>query len=632
MYCTNPIRAVRCFPETVFNTEAPRHQDTKLVPGYSGCRYALPPGNLTSFLHFLVRLALAQRSDLIMARLFPPELPSLVLNDSRRSAERRFYVECGRLLPDSMSVFYGVTWLAKKRGGDARDGEADFVLVDRDGGLLVIEVKGGQIGLDGRTGKWSSRDRDGVAHPIENPVEQAKRNRYALLEKIHMLPGWGNHWVPIGHAVAFPDCVPEHGAALLDLPEEIAIFQDSLRWLPEKIGAIYRFWQSEDADRRGLDEVRLRILERTFAPQLATRVPLGTALREEERQIVQLTEQQRSILDGLKRHRRVAISGGAGTGKTFLAVEKAKALAEEGYRTLLTCFNKGLGDYLRASVGERENLTVKHFHLLCDDVAKAAGVVPRGPAELGSDQEFFDRELPEALTKALEISPSERFDAIVVDEGQDFSHADWWVALQLTLGDPDDGILYVFHDANQNLFSTEGGAPEGLTSFDLTENLRNTQTIHALASRYYDGDDQRAVGPEGRPVEFIEANGEQAIRRELSKVLHHLIKDMQVPAEDIAILSGHRPEKGPLAGLDRIGAFELTESTDPEPGKVTFVTIHRFKGLERPVVVLLDIDSYIERATDEILYVGLTRARSHLVVIGGAHALEALNENNSEKK
>lgn len=291
-----------------------------------------------------------------------------------------------------------------------------------------------------------------------------------------------------------------------------------------------------------------------------------------------------------------------------------------------------MGEYLRASVGERDNLTVKHFHLLCDDVARSAGIAVRAPAQLGSEQEFFHRELPEALTKAMEVAPSEHFDAIVVDEGQDFAHADWWVALQLALADPDDGILYVFHDANQKLFSTEGAAPEGLITFDLTENLRNTQTIHALASRYYDGDEQRAVGPEGRPVEFIEANDEQAVRRELSRALHHLIKDMQVPAEDIAILSGHRPEKSPLAGLDRVGAFELTESTDPKPGKVTFVTIHRFKGLERPVVVLLDIDSYVERNTTELLYVGLTRARSHLVVIANAQSLETLSANKAERQ
>jgi len=526
-----------------------------------------------------------------------------------------------RLLPEDMMVFYGVAWLAKRRNGDARDGEADFLLIDRERGLLVVEVKGGKIARDGKTGRWTSTDRGGAVHSLDDPVEQAKRNKYALRDKIHSLPGWGKHWIRIGHAVAFPDCVIESGNTPLDLPEQIAIFADSLRWLPEKVDAIYRYWSSDELAKKGLDDVRMRLLERTFAPQIETRIPLGVSLNEEERQIVALTESQRTILTGLKRQRRVAVSGAAGTGKTFLALEKAKSLAAEGYRTLLTCFNKGLGEYLRESAGEQEKLTVKHFHLLCDDLAQAAGVTVMGPAKLASEQEFFDRELPEALIRALGMRPDARFDAIVVDEGQDFSQADWWVALQLALSDPDDSILYVFHDANQMLFSPDRGLPEGLTPFDLAENLRNTKAIHALASRYYEGGDLDAVGPDGRPVELIEADDAQAVRRELSRVLHHLIKDKHVPAEDIAILSGHRLEKGPLAGLDRVGAFELTESIEGEPGKVTVATIHRFKGLERPVVILIDIDSYVERDDSEVLYVGLTRARLHLVVLGSTDTI-----------
>ena len=69
-----------------------------------------------------------------MAQMFPSELPSSVLEDPRRSAERAMYDAFDRLLPEDMRVFYGVAWLAKRRNGDARDGEADFLLVDRERG------------------------------------------------------------------------------------------------------------------------------------------------------------------------------------------------------------------------------------------------------------------------------------------------------------------------------------------------------------------------------------------------------------------------------------------------------------------------------------------------------------------
>ena len=45
-----------------------------------------------------------------------------------------------------------------------------------------------------------------------------------------------------------------------------------------------------------------------------------------------------------------------------------------------------------------------------------------------------------------------RYDALIVDEAQDF-HPDWWVPLQLLLEDPDEGSLYVFYDDNQRIFA-----------------------------------------------------------------------------------------------------------------------------------------------------------------------------------
>ena len=172
--------------------------------------------------------------------MLPCALPESVVADPRRSAERVMYEAFERLLPDSMTVFYGVTWLAKRRGGDARDGEADFLVLDRARGLLVVEVKGGKVSRDAASGRWSSTDRKGTVHSIDDPAQQAKRNKFALMEKIRSLPGWGSHWIPIGHSVAFPDCVLDAGTLPHDLPESITVFSDSLKWLPEKIASVVR--------------------------------------------------------------------------------------------------------------------------------------------------------------------------------------------------------------------------------------------------------------------------------------------------------------------------------------------------------------------------------------------------------
>src|SRR5512145_2633996 len=123
----------------------------------------------------------------------------------------------------------------------------------------------------------------------------------------------------------------------------------------------------------------------------------------------------------------------------MLAMEKARRLAEAGYRVLVTCYNQNLGEWLKASL-EPHGITAQRFLSLCATYANKAGTIERQPDE--SDDSFYSR-LPYALCLALD-KLEDRFDAIIVDEGQDFDD-DWWDAIQLLLADPDDGVLYIFY-------------------------------------------------------------------------------------------------------------------------------------------------------------------------------------------
>jgi len=53
-------------------------------------------------------------------------------------------------------------------------------------------------------------------------------------------------------------------------------------------------------------------------------------------------------------------------------------------------------------------------------------------------------------------------------------------------------------------------------------------------------------------------------------------------------------------------------------------TIRRFKGLERPVIILVELSAKDAKTLDKLLYVGGSRARQHLVVIGTAALLARL--------
>ena len=243
--------------------------------------------------------------------------------------------------------------------------------------------------------------------------------------------------------------------------------------------------------------------------------------------------------------------------------------------------------------------------------------------------------------RALRTLPEPRFDAIVVDEGQDLDSV-WWLPLLDLLRDPATGIVYVFGDANQDLYHArepdELGVvmPESPPVFHLNENRRSTQAIHLFASRWAtpstDAPAPMAVGPEGRSVEtFTYTDGSvEECRRVLGTALRRIIDAGRVSASDVVVLTPRSNRSSWLMGADPVEAWPYRLMPEyghegavlPLPTKgneVRVATIFRFKGLESPVVVLAEIDGRV--AEDELaalLYVGATRARSHLVVIASA--------------
>jgi len=558
-----------------------------------------------------------------MAQMHPRPLPMGVQTDPRRGAERKVYEALDRTLDDRFSVFYGVAWLGRPRHGSPRDGETDFVLAHPEHGVLAMEVKGGRVGRDGQTGEWISVDRNGIPHAIDDPFAQVRAAKFALLEKIKEQPAWGQRWVEIAHAVAFPDCAAPTVPLTPDAPPEIVVSAADLDRLGQRVLDIYGFWRGRQEPRASLGADGVNMLTRLLARSFSLPSPLGYELVETDRQILRLTEEQFSLLDFLSRQRRVVISGGAGTGKSMLALEKAKRLAREGFTVLLSCFNRPLADYLRRSAGDIERLHVLNFHRLCYDVAREARIPLADPTDRELEAEYFEKTMPDALLAALD-RVSRRYDAIIVDEAQDFFEA-WWDPLQLCLSDTGEGVLYAFYDDNQRLYRRVSTFPRGLAEFPLTQNLRNTVRIHEVASRFYRGEKLACPGPEGRPVEIIPVVSVAAIDREVGHILHRLIREERIAPEAIAVLTGSSLDRSRLGRQRKIGAFSVTDDQDAEPGKVLLQTIHRFKGLERPVVVLTALEGLQGDEAVAVLYVGSSRARVYLIIVATTDTLTRLD-------
>jgi hypothetical protein len=416
-----------------------------------------------------------------MATVFPSPLPESVIHDAGREAERRVYDALAGLLGPEHCVFYSVAWLTKAAGQAARDGEADFVVAHPDLGVLVLEVKGGRIGHDQVSGEWHSTDRGEHRHAIRDPFAQARQSHHALLHKLEEHPVIRRFYIKIGHGVVFPDSANPHKTLVPDAEPAIMVFAEDLNHIDECVRRMFEYWNGRIGAAMVIAPGFVQAVTEMLAPRFELRQSLGASLQADDRQLLRLTEGQFRVLDMLSRQRRVAISGGAGTGKTLLALEKARRLAAEGLEVLLTCYNRPLADHLRRSAGPCERLTIANFHTYCWEMAKQAGMPLPETSATDPPPGFYERTVPDALLTALDSVPK-RFDAIVVDEGQDFLDS-WWDPLMLSLADLDGGILYVFHDDNQNLYRRTSSFPGRMLEIPLQDNLRNTQKISELTTR-----------------------------------------------------------------------------------------------------------------------------------------------------
>jgi UvrD-like helicase C-terminal domain/AAA domain len=522
------------------------------------------------------------------------------------AAERRLYEGFLEQLDDAFVIYHSVDWVVGGRAG-RDEGEADFVITHPELGLLALEVKGGRVAYDPATKRWTQTGHSGTHGLDEDPFHQSRGAMHSLVRILEAQPGW-DRWKPsYGFGVAFPDGRYEI-AAHPGAPAEIVIDRDDLARLAERVPEVMRTW-ARGGRRFGAEG--MEAVSKALGFSVEIRTPLRLRFDEEDKKIVELTSDQAWVLAFVLHRRRAAVTGPAGSGKTVLAVSVAKQLATAGHRTLLTCFNRRLGEHLRASVGGFGGIDTATFHQLCVQMAKEAGVdLP--PEDVGPASPYFEHRLPDALAEAAgRLGP--RYDAIVVDEGQDFREW-WWPALLSLHTDPDGGFLYVFADDNQNLYGGALPVGEGDRVGPISLNLRNTKQIGEFVSVFYKGEQEPiARGPEGQPVEILGYAGEDDLEHLLAVVLRNLVEEEHVPLEDIVVLTPSGAGKSRLRRTGAVDGYRLSETV--EPGTVLATSVHAFKGLERPVVILAELgDKHLEDLRD-YLYVGGSRARNHLVVL-----------------
>ncbi len=532
--------------------------------------------------------------------------PRTLLDDEAKSpGEVRVFDALRDGLSDDWLVFFSVGFLRRDHATGAADGEIDFVLCHPDEGIVCLEVKGGD--LECRHGEWHRRF-GGERRRVKDPFEQVTGHKYALGEMIDRVEGWRAKDLLIGQAVGLPD-IPVHELVLApDAPAEIVIDRRAFEDPAAAVARVLAFHRGSRDRRRAPGPDGTAMLRDLLAPTAQIEVPLATQFFAEDDALVELTREQAMLLARMGRNPRMAIHGCAGSGKTMLAVEHAKRLADDGRDVLFVCFNKALAAHLHTSA-KNPRITFSHFHRLCARMAHKAEVeLPEHPAD-ATPQEFWDVTLPDAFVDAMGVL-GPQWDALIVDEAQDLTD-DWLAALRCGLRDEEDAPVWLFLDDNQRVYEDRLNVPRDFFAYELPTNCRNTQAIHRELLKLYEGGTKPDVrGPEGRQPELVRAEDQPAA---VAGILDRLLGPDDVPAADVVVLSSHGAGNSEVArALDG----RLCDGATPKGSRrVRFSSIRGFKGLEAAVVVLCELEDLDARSRDHQLYVGLSRARNHAVLV-----------------
>ena len=469
-----------------------------------------------------------------------------------------------------------------------RFGEIDFVVCGPEG-LFVLEVKGGRVSC--HQGIWQTTNRYGETDRLkESPFSQASSALHGLLKK---LPDTLSKAFVVGYGVIMPgaeqlpDSAEWDRAVLADGRD----FRQFEKWLERFI----RHWRAKDANKPAANPSQLQALQQFLRPDFEAVVPLHLSVHDVATRIVRLTEDQLRWVDAIEVNARVICSGGAGTGKTMLALELAKRWCAAGLKTVLACHSLWLKHYLeRHAVPGLTVSLADSIHL----TARRAGI--------------------------------DKFDALIVDEGQDILNMDVLAMLDRFLsGGISEGRWCFFHDVNNQSGLCGAYVPDAYDYLSgssplhipLKTNCRNTLPILQRLQRDLRADMGNSGVGDGPAVREICVTDADSAIEALEKELHNLVDGEGFNPGDIVVLSP-LPFTRSWASLlsenmrDSITVLDNASARNMNRHSIGFAQISDFKGLESEVVVLVDMPEPGHSETLRSLhYVGMSRARALLSMI-----------------
>jgi len=558
-------------------------------------------------------------------------------------------------------------WYRPLLGTEGR--EPDFILFGQSLGLLIFEVKDWvlhQIIEAGPT-RFLLRKR-GEESLEQNPDRQAKSYVNILLEKLRSVPGLssarGEVKVPIGRMVVFPHIGRQEylDSGLQEtIPVERVLFREDLDFSGEIAcnGAGQKFRDRVLAAMpfpfTGLPYGAVAKLAAIIWPEIKICLPKreGTGIAQFQREVMVLDEQQCRVARHLKRGHRL-IKGPPGSGKTLVLVYRCCLLRKfdpKVKRVLFVCYNIALVSYLKRLLQEKglgvgpEGVEVFHFYELCSWILKE-------PVKYDeSDSAYYELVVQCALEEAKKSTRFPKYDAVFVDEGQDFSSDMLRIIVEIL---HPGGDLVIALDNYQDLYRRRDswrslGIEIRGRSLHLERVYRGTAEIFKFSQQFIGIPNKQGVKqtlfPEGTAVSGTLP--ELHCCRNLEDLINFMIDDIgkkllqgEYKKSEVAIIyddkqytaEGFRYDARDLPRmiLARMEAASIItnwvsqdvrskEMFDITTDRVSLLSIHSSKGLDFDLVYLIGADNIIPSEEtrsylSRLLYVALTRAKHRLVI------------------
>jgi len=515
-------------------------------------------------------------------------IPSTPYKTGSKAENRVFDKLRESFVNDSMYLAFhslNLTMHAKKRFG-----EADFVILC-EYGLFVMEVKGGRI--SSYDGQWYTINRNNEEHRLkESPFRQAEGALHAINNKIRDSYKFPRLTLPIGFGVIFPDVEWTEQSSEWDMRTicDAKKFRNFEGWLRN----FFEYWHLKQGNGKKLTKEDITALKQYLRPDFEVIEPLHVKLSQMENIAVSLTKDQYKYLDIVAANSRVICSGGAGTGKTFLAAELARRMASEDKNIALVCKSNWLKRYLETRI-QNEFVTISTINSVKLDMRRSG----------------------------IDI-----YDVLIVDEGQDlFDFDDIEILDEIVEGGLADGEWYIFHDINNQaglFIDTKEEILELLESYSpakipLVTNCRNSEPIlkKVQDSLHLDmGNTGTGIGPKVHELLDADHNGNM-----LKEEIGNMLKGGVSPSS-ITILSPLSYEESSVSLLPEKMKKNIIKLDDYSVrsfpiSEISFSEIKNFKGLENEVIVVIDLkkpDNLKENDKVEH-YVAMSRARALLSVI-----------------